>query len=144
MFEATLQAKYEFTIILIFFIKKKKLIISTHEVVDGNPMMYKKTFIKLIFFIKKYRGTIKIHYNKNRLGNFIYGYVHEGGEIVPKEDKQIQYNGGQQKDMYIGQEMSYADFVSKACERLNINPNGYTFHYTLEFDPSALQQLTCI
>ncbi|RVW96164.1 hypothetical protein CK203_037800 [Vitis vinifera] len=43
--------------------------------------------------------------------------------------------------MYIGQGMSYADFVSKACERLDINSNGYTFHYTLEFDPSALQQL---
>ncbi|XP_019079664.2 uncharacterized protein LOC104881329 [Vitis vinifera] len=37
--------------------------------------------------------------------------------------------------------MSYAEFVSKACERLDINSNGYTFHYTLEFDPSALQQL---
>nr|CAN75160.1 hypothetical protein VITISV_000559 [Vitis vinifera] len=37
--------------------------------------------------------------------------------------------------------MSYADFVSKACERLDINSNGYTFHYTLEFDSSALQQL---
>ncbi|RVW62865.1 hypothetical protein CK203_060357 [Vitis vinifera] len=36
---------------------------------------------------------------------------------------------------------SYAEFVSKACERLDINSNGYTFHYTLEFDPSALQQL---
>ncbi|RVX17044.1 hypothetical protein CK203_003269 [Vitis vinifera] len=75
------------------------------------------------------------------LENSIYGYLHEGGEIVPKEDKQIQYNGGQQKGMYIGQRMSYAEFVSKACERLNINSNGYTFHYTLEFDPSTLQQL---
>ncbi|KAL6320221.1 hypothetical protein AAG906_004730 [Vitis piasezkii] len=35
--------------------------------------------------------------------------------------------------------MSYADFVSNACERLDINSNVYTFHYTLEFDPSALQ-----
>ncbi|KAL6321369.1 hypothetical protein AAG906_016424 [Vitis piasezkii] len=59
------------------------------------------------------------------LGNSIYGYLHEGREIVPKEDKQIQYKGGQKK----------------ACERLDINSNGYTFHYTLEFDPSALQQL---
>ncbi|RVX23746.1 hypothetical protein CK203_000024 [Vitis vinifera] len=75
------------------------------------------------------------------LENSIYGYLHEGGEIVPKEDKQIQYKGGQQKGMYIGQRMSYAEFVSKACERLDINSNGYTFHYTLEFDPSALQQL---
>ncbi|RVW82337.1 hypothetical protein CK203_045151 [Vitis vinifera] len=76
------------------------------------------------------------------LGNSIYDdYLHEGGEIVPKEDKQIQYKGGQQKGMYIGQGMSYADFVSKACEQLNINSNGYTFHYTLEFDPFALQQL---
>ncbi|KAL6329518.1 hypothetical protein AAG906_021526 [Vitis piasezkii] len=75
------------------------------------------------------------------LENSIYGYLHEGGEIVPKEDKQIQYKGGQQKGMYIGQGMSYADFVSKACERLDINSNGYTFHYTLEFDPSTLQQL---
>ena len=40
--------------------------------------------------------------------------------------------------MYIGQGMSYVDFVSKACERLDINSNGYTFHYTLEFDPFAL------
>ena len=75
------------------------------------------------------------------LGKSIYGYLHEGGEIVPKKDKQIQYKGGQQKSMYIGQGMSYADFVSKACERLDINSNGYTFHYTLEFNPSALQQL---
>ncbi|RVW88481.1 hypothetical protein CK203_043864 [Vitis vinifera] len=75
------------------------------------------------------------------LENSIYGYLHEGGEIVPKEDKQIQYKGGQQKGMYIGQGMSYADFVSKACEWLDINSNGYTFHYTLEFDPSTLQQL---
>ncbi|RVX19970.1 hypothetical protein CK203_004688 [Vitis vinifera] len=75
------------------------------------------------------------------LDNSIYGYLHEGGEIVPKEDKQIQYKGGQQKGMYIGQRMSYAEFVSKACERLDINSNGYTFHYTLEFDPFALQQL---
>ncbi|RVW64516.1 hypothetical protein CK203_040357 [Vitis vinifera] len=75
------------------------------------------------------------------LENSIYGYLHEGGEIVPKEDKQIQYKGGQQKGMYIGQRMSYAEFVSKACERLDINSNGYTFHYTLEFDPFALQQL---
>ena len=75
------------------------------------------------------------------LRNSIYGYLHERGEIVHKEDKQIQYKGGQQKDMYIGQGMSYVDFVSKACERLDINSNGYTFHYTLEFDPSALQQL---
>ena len=43
--------------------------------------------------------------------------------------------------MYIGQGMSYADFVSKACEQLDINPNGYTFHCTLKFDPFALQQL---
>ena len=35
--------------------------------------------------------------------------------------------------------MSYADFVSKRCEWLDINPNGYTFHYTLEFDQFALQ-----
>ena len=41
--------------------------------------------------------------------------------------------------MYIGQGMSYADFVSKACEQLDINPNGYTFHCTLKFDPFALQ-----
>ncbi|RVX10318.1 hypothetical protein CK203_016115 [Vitis vinifera] len=75
------------------------------------------------------------------LENSTYGYLHEGGEIVPKEDKQIQYKGGQQKGMYIGQGMSYAEFVSKACERLDINSNGYTFHYTLEFDPSALQEL---
>ena len=73
------------------------------------------------------------------LRNSIYGYLHERGEIVHKEDKQIQYKGGQQKDMYIGQGMSYVDFVSKACERLDINSNGYIFHYTLEFDPSALQ-----
>ena len=72
------------------------------------------------------------------LGNSIYDYLHEGGEIVP-EDKQIQYKGGQQKGMYIGQGMSYADFVSKACEQLDINPNGYTFHCTLKFDPFALQ-----
>ena len=45
--------------------QKYTIVISIHEVVDGNPMMYKKTFIKLIFFIKKYRGTIKIHYNYN-------------------------------------------------------------------------------
>ena len=77
----------------------------------------------------------------NNLENSIYDYLHEGGEIVPKEDKQIQYKGGQQKGMYIGQRMSYAEFVSKACERLDINSNGYTFHYTLEFDPSSLQQL---
>ncbi|RVW63770.1 hypothetical protein CK203_059629 [Vitis vinifera] len=75
------------------------------------------------------------------LENSIYDYLHEGGEIVPKEDKQIQYKGGQQKGMYIGRRMSYAEFVSKACEWLDINSNGYTFHYTLEFDPSALQQL---
>ena len=72
------------------------------------------------------------------LGNSIYGYLHEGREIVHKEDKQIQYKGRQQKVMYIGQGMSYA-FVSKACERLDINSNGYTFRYTLEFDPSTLQ-----
>ena len=64
------------------------------------------------------------------LGNSIYGYLHEGRKIVHKEDKQIQYKGGQQKDMYIGQGMSYVDFVSKACEqwiliRMDINPNGY-------------------
>ena len=73
------------------------------------------------------------------LKNSIYDYLYEGGEIVPKEDKQIQYKGGQQKGMYIGQGMSYADFVSNACERLDINSNGYTFRYTLEFDPSTLQ-----
>ena len=73
------------------------------------------------------------------LGNSIYGYLHEGMEIVPKEDKQIQYKGGQQKDMYIGQGMSYVDFVSKTCERLDINSKGYKFHNTLEFDLSALQ-----
>ena len=73
------------------------------------------------------------------LGNSIYDYLHEGWEIVPKKDKQIQYKGGQQKGMYIGQGMSYADFVSKACEQLDINPNGYTFHCTLKFDPFALQ-----
>ena len=43
--------------------------------------------------------------------------------------------------MYIGQKMSYTEFVSKACERWDINSNGYAFHYTLEFDPSTLQQL---
>ena len=48
------------------------------------------------------------------LGNSIYDdYLHEGGEIVPKEDKQIQYKSGQQKGMYIGPGMSYSDFVSK-------------------------------
>ncbi|KAL6336147.1 hypothetical protein AAG906_011029 [Vitis piasezkii] len=66
------------------------------------------------------------------LENSIYGYLHERGEIVPKEDKQIQYKGGQQKGMYIGQRMSYAEFVSKACEWLDINSSGYTFHYTLD------------
>ena len=59
------------------------------------------------------------------LENSIYGYLHEGGEIVPKEDKQIQYKGGQQKGMYIGQGMSYADFVSKACEWLDIDPSTH-------------------
>ena len=37
--------------------------------------------------------------------------------------------------------MSYDDFVSKAHEWLHINPNGRTFHNTLQFDSSALQQL---
>ena len=69
-------------------------------------------------------------------GNSIYGYLHERREIVHWNDKQIQYKSGQQKDMYIERGMSYDDFVSKACERLDINLNGYTFHYTLEFDPS--------
>ena len=51
------------------------------------------------------------------LENSIYDYLHEGWEIVPNENKQIQYKGGQQKGMYIGQGMSYVDFVSKACEQ---------------------------
>ena len=50
-----------------FFTRQQKytIIISIHEVVDGNPMMYKKTSIKSFFFYKKYRSTIKIHYNYN-------------------------------------------------------------------------------
>ena len=32
--------------------QKYTIIISIHEVVDGNPMMYKKKSIKLIFYIK--------------------------------------------------------------------------------------------
>ncbi|KAL6314438.1 hypothetical protein AAG906_025923 [Vitis piasezkii] len=63
------------------------------------------------------------------LENSIYGYLHEGGDWWTT------------KGMYIGQRMSYAEFVSKACERLDINSRSTTFHYTLEFDPSALQQL---
>ena len=43
--------------------------------------------------------------------------------------------------MYIGQGMSYVDFVSKACEHLDINLNGYKFCYTLELDLFALQLL---
>ena len=42
-FEATLQAK------IIKRQKKYIIVISIHEVVDGNPIMYKKTTIKLIF-----------------------------------------------------------------------------------------------
>ncbi|KAL6349718.1 hypothetical protein AAG906_041125 [Vitis piasezkii] len=43
------------------------------------------------------------------LENSIYGYLHEGGEIVPKEDKQIQYKGGQQKTCTL----------DKGCHMLN-------------------------
>ena len=46
-FEATLQAK------IIKRQQKYTIVISIHEVVDGNPMMYKKTSIKLLFFYKK-------------------------------------------------------------------------------------------
>ena len=43
--------------------------------------------------------------------------------------------------MYVGRGVSSNDFVLKACKQLHINPNGYTFYYNLEFDPSTLQQL---
>ena len=46
-FEATLQAK------IIKRQQKYTTVISIHEVVDDNPMMYKKTSIKLNFFLKK-------------------------------------------------------------------------------------------
>ena len=42
-FEATLQAK------IIKRQQKYTIVISINEVVDGNPMMYKKTSIKLNF-----------------------------------------------------------------------------------------------
>ena len=45
-FEATLQAK------IIKKTKKYTVVLSIHEVVDGNPMMYKKKSIKLIFLYK--------------------------------------------------------------------------------------------
>ena len=61
------------------------------------------------------------------------------GRLYLKRINKSNTRVGKKKGMYIGQGVSYADFVSKACERLDINLNGYTFHYTLEFDPSALQ-----
>ncbi|KAL6348823.1 hypothetical protein AAG906_033479 [Vitis piasezkii] len=63
------------------------------------------------------------------LENSIYGYLHEGGDWWIT-NRHVHWT----KDVI-------CEFVSKACERLDINSSGYTFHYTLEFDPSALQQL---
>ena len=37
--------------------------------------------------------------------------------------------------------MSYNYFISKACGRLKINPNEYTFHYIIQFDSFVFQQL---
>ena len=70
---------------------KYTIVILIHEVVYGNPMMYKKTFIKLFFFIKIYRCTIKIHYNTNTITLW---YITVGPQALPTFLKAIAVRKG--------------------------------------------------
>ena len=75
------------------------------------------------------------------LGNSIYGYLHEGGRLYLRRINKYNTRVGNKKACTLDQGCHILILFQKTCERLDINSNGYTFHYTLEFDPSALQEL---
>ena len=75
------------------------------------------------------------------LGNSIYGYLHEGGRLYLRRINKYNTRVGNKKACTLDQGCHILILFQKTCERLDINSNGYIFHYTLEFDPSALQQL---
>ncbi|RVW68599.1 hypothetical protein CK203_058840 [Vitis vinifera] len=57
------------------------------------------------------------------LENSIYGYLHEGGKIVPKEDKQIQYKLDDDEDMHMMLSHSYdyaRIYVLKRTRRVEV------------------------
>ncbi|RVW94428.1 hypothetical protein CK203_035725 [Vitis vinifera] len=73
--------------------------------------------------------------------NTIYCYLHIGGELVRDEHGNVEYMGGRQEGLSLERSMTYNDFVSRICGKMNINIVGPTFSYTLPFDLYALQPL---
>ena len=73
--------------------------------------------------------------------NTIYCYLHIGGELVRGEHGSVEYMGGRQEGLSLEQSMTYNDFVSRICGKMNIDIVGPTFSYTLMFDLYAPQPL---
>ena len=71
----------------------------------------------------------------------IYCYLYFGGEIENGFNGSIDYKGGCTSGIIVNQGTSHAEFVLKACTKLQIDPSGLSFKYTLKFDPSVLLPL---
>ncbi|KAL6340415.1 hypothetical protein AAG906_006076 [Vitis piasezkii] len=73
--------------------------------------------------------------------NTIYCYLHIRGELVRGEHGSVEYMGGRREGLSLERSMTYNDFVSRICGKMNINIVGPTFSYTFSFDLYALQPL---
>ena len=53
----------------------------------------------------------------------------------------IQYKGGRTECIVISENISHANFVSKLCGELNIDPKSIKLYFMMKFNPSCLLPL---
>ena len=62
--------------------------------------------------------------------NTIYCYLHIGRELVKGEHGSVEYMGGRQEGISLKLSMTYNDFVSRICGKMNIDIMELTFSHS--------------
>ena len=67
----------------------------------------------------------------------LYCYLNVGGELSRGDDGTFVYKGGTCDDIYIQQDMTFEEYVGRACNKMSVDIEGAAFSYTLLFDEMA-------
>ena len=64
-----------------------------------------------------------------KMANEMFCYVCEDGKSMQNANGVVAYKGGWVITLYVNVQISYVEFVSIICRKLNVDPNSVKIHH---------------